>query len=260
MNLCRFLPCQTVAHALLSTKSQVSAILYWHALSTDFHGPRSVMIRFFNSSTALSPPLFPTVHILMNELFGLISYDNLVSLCGSAVGVPADIRHYDPKAVEVPKGFFPFRDTPFFVSVDKATQLLGFEPKHSIEDDIGMYYSNNFKPASEPDFSVDDMLAEATAAAAEDAATAALIELLGVRTACVCWSSKPPTSQACRVLVGTRVVTECTGWMAHEILFGCHWVPSLVIRSLKQLGGGDTAALPGVRCRCRREHVRCGFV
>ena len=29
------------------------------------------------------------------------------------------------------QGFFPFRDTPFFVSADKAKELLGFEPKHA---------------------------------------------------------------------------------------------------------------------------------
>ena len=29
------------------------------------------------------------------------------------------------------QGFFPFRDTPFFVSVDKAKELLGFEAKHA---------------------------------------------------------------------------------------------------------------------------------
>ena len=34
------------------------------------------------------------------------------------------------------QGFFPFRDTAFYVSVAKAQELLGFEPKHTITEDI----------------------------------------------------------------------------------------------------------------------------
>ena len=78
----------------------------------------------------------------------LISYDELVTACAKAAGVEAKIEHYDPKAlpegVELPKGFFPFRDTPFYVSADKAVELLGFKPKHTILEDINWYYADNY--------------------------------------------------------------------------------------------------------------------
>ena len=67
--------------------------------------------------------------------------------CASAAGKEAAITHYDPKGFEKPDGFkfkFPFRDTPFFVSVEKAEKLLGFTPKHKIADDIAWYYSENY--------------------------------------------------------------------------------------------------------------------
>ena len=53
----------------------------------------------------------------------LITYDDLVALCAKAAGVAGEVAHYDPKGFAKPDGFkfkFPFRDTPFYVSVDKA--------------------------------------------------------------------------------------------------------------------------------------------
>jgi len=77
----------------------------------------------------------------------LVSYDELVGLCASAAGKKATIVHYDPKGFEKPEDFsfkFPFRDTPFYVSADKATDLLGFAPKHTIAQDIAWYYQDNY--------------------------------------------------------------------------------------------------------------------
>ena len=77
----------------------------------------------------------------------LISYDELVGLCAKAAGVSAEIVHYDPKGFVKPDGFkfkFPFRDTPFYVSVDKAADLLGFSPKNTIAEDIAWYYTDNY--------------------------------------------------------------------------------------------------------------------
>jgi len=95
----------------------------------------------------------------------LITYMELAKLCGAAAGVPdVEVTTYDPKAgVEIPKGFFPFRDTPFFVSADKAKELLGFEPKHSIVDDGSWYFTQNYKAQGgmekEVDFGIDEALA-----------------------------------------------------------------------------------------------------
>ena len=91
----------------------------------------------------------------------LITYDELVKACAGAAGVEANIQHYDPKGFEKPDNFkfkFPFRDTPFFVSVAKAEKLLGFAPKHRIADDIGWYYADNYQAqgGAEKDVSFED--------------------------------------------------------------------------------------------------------
>ena len=77
----------------------------------------------------------------------LITYDELVKLCAKAAGVDAEIAHYDPKGFEKPEGFkfkFPFRDTPFYVSADKAASLLDFAPANTIAEDITWYYADQY--------------------------------------------------------------------------------------------------------------------
>ena len=90
----------------------------------------------------------------------LISYDELAALCAKAAGAaPPKIVHYDPKALPdgiTKKNGFPFRETPFFVSVDKAASTLGFKPKNDLKDDIAWYYTQNYKQGDEPDWSLDD--------------------------------------------------------------------------------------------------------
>jgi len=92
----------------------------------------------------------------------LVTYDELVAMCAGAAGVTASIEHYDPKDFESgisKKLGFPFRDSAFFVSADKASALLGFAPKFDLKEDIGWYYSDNYKAQGgedkEVDFSVD---------------------------------------------------------------------------------------------------------
>jgi len=77
----------------------------------------------------------------------LVTYDELVQLCAQAAGVEANIVHYDPKGFEKPDGFkfkFPFRDTPFYVSAAKASELLGFKEANVIANDISWYYKDNY--------------------------------------------------------------------------------------------------------------------
>lgn len=88
----------------------------------------------------------------------LITYDDLVRMCAKAAGVEAQIVHYDPKDFDIPKGFFPFRDTPFFVSADKAAERLGFAPKKLLEEDIGWYFDNNYQADDGVDFGLDDTI------------------------------------------------------------------------------------------------------
>ncbi len=90
-----------------------------------------------------------------------LTYDELVALCAGAAGKEVNICHFDPKAagVTVKELGFPFRETPFYVSADKAANLLGWAPAHKIDDDIGWYFSDQYK-AKEVDASLD---AKATA-------------------------------------------------------------------------------------------------
>ena len=65
-----------------------------------------------------------------------------------SVSTPTLTPTLDPiQGFEKPEDFsfkFPFRDTPFYVSADKATDLLGFAPKHTIAQDIAWYYQDNY--------------------------------------------------------------------------------------------------------------------
>lgn len=95
----------------------------------------------------------------------LVTYDELVQLCAKAAGVEAEIAHYDPKGFEKPDEFkfkFPFRDTPFYVSVDKAQQLLSFKEANVIASDIEWYYKDNYVAQKglekDLDFSDDDIV------------------------------------------------------------------------------------------------------
>ena len=97
----------------------------------------------------------------------LVTYDELVKLCATAAGVDAEIAHYDPKGFEKPDGFkfkFPFRDTPFVVSVEKASTLLGFKEANTIAEDIADYYTYNYvaqkglEKAAAMDFKDDDVV------------------------------------------------------------------------------------------------------
>ena len=90
----------------------------------------------------------------------LITYDELAALCASAAGVPAAIEHYNPKEFEAgtsKKLGFPFRETAFYVSADKAKALLGFAPKHTIKEDIAWYLADNYASKA-VDFSQDQAI------------------------------------------------------------------------------------------------------
>ena len=66
----------------------------------------------------------------------LCTYDELVGYCASAAGKPANIQHFNPKDFEsgtTKKVGFPFRETAFFVSADKAKELLGFSPLYDLK-------------------------------------------------------------------------------------------------------------------------------
>eukprot|EP00440_Ansanella_granifera_P000465 gb/GFBE01000505.1/.p1 GENE.gb/GFBE01000505.1/~~gb/GFBE01000505.1/.p1 ORF type:complete len:411 (+),score=108.61 gb/GFBE01000505.1/:1-1233(+) len=80
----------------------------------------------------------------------LISHKEVVEICAQAAGknpaaVLSKVVFYDPaalKGVELPKeGKFPFRETNFGVGVQKAKDVLGWTPKHTLASDIAEYYA-----------------------------------------------------------------------------------------------------------------------
>ena len=75
------------------------------------------------------------------------------------------------------QGFFPFRDTPFYVSADKAKELLGFEPKYSIADDVAWYFEQNYKAQGGLDKEVDK---EGKPSAVMGCATHGMLEICGL--------------------------------------------------------------------------------
>ena len=54
----------------------------------------------------------------------------------------ASVVTYDPAKhkADLPKGWFPFRNTHFNVSPGKAKVLLGWAPKHDLATDLEEYY------------------------------------------------------------------------------------------------------------------------
>jgi len=90
-----------------------------------------------------------------------VSYEEICNVVGKVVGKDAKTAGYNPKDFELPKGAFPFRNTPFYVSPRKAKDVLGWSSKHTLEGDMGWYYED-YKAAGGPskavDFSTDDMI------------------------------------------------------------------------------------------------------
>eukprot|EP00444_Apocalathium_aciculiferum_P008529 CAMPEP_0183402152 /NCGR_PEP_ID=MMETSP0370-20130417/13711_1 /TAXON_ID=268820 /ORGANISM="Peridinium aciculiferum, Strain PAER-2" /LENGTH=412 /DNA_ID=CAMNT_0025583691 /DNA_START=60 /DNA_END=1298 /DNA_ORIENTATION=+ len=81
----------------------------------------------------------------------LVSHIEVVDLCAKAAGKDAaEVRktvvYYDPAALkgkELPKGGkFPFRETSFGVSADKAKSVLGWTPTHKLEEDMVLYVAD----------------------------------------------------------------------------------------------------------------------
>ena len=102
----------------------------------------------------------------------LCTYDELVGYCAAAAGKPATIKHFNPKDFEgaTKKLGFPFRESAFYVSADKAKELLDFSPLYDLKYDISWYYSDNYVAqggeAKDVDFSLDDAMLAAMAQSA----------------------------------------------------------------------------------------------
>ena len=65
-----------------------------------------------------------------------VSYQQICDLVGNTVGKAAKTQGYDPKEFDLPKGAFPFRNTPFYVSPAKAVEVLGWRSTHTLAGDL----------------------------------------------------------------------------------------------------------------------------
>jgi len=70
----------------------------------------------------------------------LISYEELCNMVAKVAGKEAKTVTYDPSNFDLPKGSFPFRNTEFAVTPDKAKQVLGWSPKNKLSSDLPWYY------------------------------------------------------------------------------------------------------------------------
>eukprot|EP00283_Hemiselmis_rufescens_P003368 CAMPEP_0173420062 /NCGR_PEP_ID=MMETSP1357-20121228/1690_1 /TAXON_ID=77926 /ORGANISM="Hemiselmis rufescens, Strain PCC563" /LENGTH=363 /DNA_ID=CAMNT_0014382809 /DNA_START=19 /DNA_END=1110 /DNA_ORIENTATION=- len=70
----------------------------------------------------------------------LVSYEDICSMVAKVAGKQAKTMTYDPKNFDLPKGSFPFRNTEFAVTPDKAKSILGWSPKNRLEADLPWYY------------------------------------------------------------------------------------------------------------------------
>ncbi|CAM9433081.1 unnamed protein product [Ascophyllum nodosum] len=107
----------------------------------------------------------------VNQVFNCAS-DRYITYIGllrevEKVAKPDDSKTaylYDPREVELGKGWFPFRNNHFVVNSEKAKRLLGWTPKHTITGDLAEYFEG-YKAAgkleAEPDITKDKEMAEA---------------------------------------------------------------------------------------------------
>eukprot|EP00613_Pedinella_sp_CCMP2098_P047011 CAMPEP_0171837168 /NCGR_PEP_ID=MMETSP0992-20121227/12017_1 /TAXON_ID=483369 /ORGANISM="non described non described, Strain CCMP2098" /LENGTH=359 /DNA_ID=CAMNT_0012453329 /DNA_START=14 /DNA_END=1094 /DNA_ORIENTATION=- len=110
-------------------------------------------------SSALSNPK------AVNQIFNcgtdtFYAYGQVAEMVAKVVGKEADVKAYDPeKFPDLKKGAFPFRNTAFYVNVDKAKEVLGWAPKSDLATDLKMVYEQYKalgKDKKEMDFSTDD--------------------------------------------------------------------------------------------------------
>eukprot|EP00612_Vaucheria_litorea_P001805 CAMPEP_0171455490 /NCGR_PEP_ID=MMETSP0945-20130129/2363_1 /TAXON_ID=109269 /ORGANISM="Vaucheria litorea, Strain CCMP2940" /LENGTH=383 /DNA_ID=CAMNT_0011980739 /DNA_START=107 /DNA_END=1258 /DNA_ORIENTATION=+ len=93
-----------------------------------------------------------------------ITYNDLLRRVAEACGSDYSkikINPYDPKKFGVENGFFPFRENHFFVSCDKAVNLLNWSPEFDLVEDLEWYkysYIAAGKADSPPNFETDDAI------------------------------------------------------------------------------------------------------
>eukprot|EP00892_Ulva_mutabilis_P011880 jgi/Ulvmu1/9064/UM005_0157.1 len=92
-----------------------------------------------------------------------VTFDGVVKACAEGMGVAEpELIHFNPKDFDFgKKKSFPMRDQHFFASIDKAQDLLGWQPQYGLVDGLRDSYEQDFGRGTyrkEPDFEVDDQI------------------------------------------------------------------------------------------------------
>uniref|UniRef100_M4FH55 NAD-dependent epimerase/dehydratase domain-containing protein n=1 Tax=Brassica campestris TaxID=3711 RepID=M4FH55_BRACM len=94
-----------------------------------------------------------------------VTLDGMAKLCAAAAGKTVEIVHYDPKAVGVDaKKAFPFRNMHFYAEPRAAKDILGWESKTNLPEDLKERYEEYVKigrDKKEMKFELDDKILEA---------------------------------------------------------------------------------------------------
>merc|ERR1711990_918204 len=96
-----------------------------------------------------------------SQLASVSHVEDVAGMISAVVGKAAKTQGYDPKEFDLPKGAFPFRNTPFYVSPAKAVEVLGWRSTHTLAGDLPWYYES-YKAAGQDtadiDFASDDTI------------------------------------------------------------------------------------------------------
>ncbi|KAJ0255010.1 Chloroplast stem-loop binding protein of 41 kDa a [Hirschfeldia incana] len=94
-----------------------------------------------------------------------VTLDGMAKLCAAAAGKTVEIVHYDPKAIGVDaKKAFPFRNMHFYAEPRAAKDILGWESKTNLPEDLKERYEEYVKigrDKKEMKFELDDKILEA---------------------------------------------------------------------------------------------------
>ncbi|XP_010413195.1 PREDICTED: chloroplast stem-loop binding protein of 41 kDa a, chloroplastic [Camelina sativa] len=94
-----------------------------------------------------------------------VTLDGMAKLCAAAAGKTVEIVHYDPKAIGVDaKKAFPFRNMHFYAEPRAAKDILGWESKTNLPEDLKERFEEYVKigrDKKEMKFELDDKILEA---------------------------------------------------------------------------------------------------
>ncbi|XP_056865395.1 chloroplast stem-loop binding protein of 41 kDa a, chloroplastic [Raphanus sativus] len=116
-------------------------------------------------TSAVSNPEAASCNIFNCVSDRAVTLDGMAKLCAAAAGKTVEIVHYDPKAIGVDaKKAFPFRNMHFYAEPRAAKDILGWESKTNLPEDLKERYEEYVKigrDKKEMKFELDDKILEA---------------------------------------------------------------------------------------------------